>query len=781
MKWKLLIDKVTWDTETLVQFDTLFLIFLEVNLGLEMVMNCLDSFLNIVLKRLNSLQLAVETGDASLIDCSSTYQFFKGLLAFFVKCKRVHGSPLADAVLEHRKMTVFSFCLALLDPHFGVDTRMIACILTGSLLSYHSLLPVEEYLKILLHLDSNTDNSRVEQDQVARELQACIINNPHAEVMIIGGVLQCNPESLISTLEGQLSDLTSFDLLIKVFERLLLEGQYSTTMAMQIFSFQALGRWFNVVGQLLGREQVVKVLAKEVVYLKVVPIIIDRWEDPVVSQKILRELFMNLTLLVTCHPLFDDQLGVLLHELYSMETHRAKFELLSMLLPKIPLSRLNESCPNLFEMAVLNLEIPALTVSVVGFLVQFLVHVAAEPTMLQPFADRIVKVLASESPFVRQKVTEKLIPRVGASSKIFLDLVLRGLASADLENEFCLESLISVVGACKTLKHELDDNLLAEVKKIIGASVVSSNPRVRYNAFSYLIESIKGSTDLTRQDIQLFKDFVLFNGGGESGESRKQITSRLGHLLERVKRLLYKNIRDLEKLEKRLELFPQECEQIAKEKAFISDQYQLKMDFVHWLTKVSVLGLFPGSSISRAMSGCINLMLISEIDELIIDQTAILELPKLLKLTEFEKSILLHRLIFETIPSNKKILLNTVLEGSLSFELRHMANAFRNLLVSIRAADVDIASTLGHLIFNQCRSRNTRLDFLKEPTDIDSIKLEDSEDASVPAAVFFFKQLLDMLESHLEIAKKDLVLCCTKFPLNVLLNVILYSVINLAI
>ncbi|KAJ3332997.1 hypothetical protein HDU91_002996, partial [Kappamyces sp. JEL0680] len=250
--------------------------------------------------------------------------------------------------------------------------------------------------------------------------------------------------------------------------------------------------------------------------------------------------------------------------------------------------------------------------------------------------------------------------------------------------------------------------------------------------------------------------FLCATSGGETSAIRQEIKAILVKFLERLKRAMYRNTKEISQLSRKLLKTPAPDKR-AQFRLEV-DALQLKLDekklFIHWFHQMSFGSLYPGAALFRTMSGLSFLTLLHQIDELPIDQGAGTVDAFTVQLTTDDADVFLSRLLFHYTKQEPLEYLKSV---NLPFEttpasFHAQLHKAKSLLASLRAKDVDAGTALALFL---------HLEHVQKKGVVPS----GASQSDAPSISYLY-EFVSLLDTHLGIAKTNLVRATQQYPMN---------------
>ncbi|KAJ3275087.1 hypothetical protein HDV01_001226 [Terramyces sp. JEL0728] len=690
------------------QFNVLLLIFLDSNFGMEIIKDTIEAVLVIINDEIELLD-ELEFG---------LFLFLKPLVALMTKLS-----------IQIDLQKYLEFGIAALDS--SLESRLLASVLIGTLLSKYSEMPISKTIKVL----SNCTDEDLDGEL---KLISKVTRNPEKQILVIGGILQCNPHSLLAL------PLESFISLYNTLHALIITHSESKV---QTFGFQALSRWFQVA--LLKKMDAPKDIITQSLIL-----VLDKWDDSAVSQQKLREIFGGMVELV----LSDNEiLPFIITKLSQIYGRKVKYDLFTILATKVPSNILFQLNPNVLKDTIKYLDRPSLNQSAAAFIIHLLKKLAQDKQDIKRFYLDIAEALVSPSEIIRKNTAERILPVFAKLDFEGLNLITGAIEQGD---EVCLEALVSCMKVAKGFGRPIK---IESEYEIIQKSITSVVSRLRYQAFCYVTESSKANQDVTVQEIDFVKQYWILDGCGETVDYRQQISATYSRYFGRLKRSIYKNQRDIFSLEKKLSNRQELINEIQPEILQITNQMNMKKEFFNWIFNEALGSLYPGSSFSRTIGAIIILDLLNQTEKLVVDISATISL----QLLEFSSSkiyqIIFSRIVFDSFGDSRRDLLMYLKKndlpkleyGNQSF-CQYLITKVEKLFVSKRAADSDSAAYICRIIYVEyIRKHCFPLDQVIASPEVDFLNL-----------------LIGKLQSHYDFAVDNLVDASISHPLYSILNAI---------
>ncbi|KAI8899224.1 putative death-receptor fusion protein-domain-containing protein [Globomyces pollinis-pini] len=745
------------------QFNIVLSLFLDWNQGIHIVEShyqfCLAIFLNQIKHWIEkSNQSNTKTIDFIIENHNLNQKEFllllKTLVSFLLKCKNPLEEKLAEKNVGIENYNLLRFCLVLLDSKLDMQIRLLASILVATLISFHMNQSIFYTLDLLLEKNNPDNTLDLEDDN--NLIMAHTRNNPESCILIIGGLLQCNPITLVQSLNSN-NGVTSHGMLL-VFDSInnLMNNHAETQI--QSFAIQALSRWFQIVKD--GSIELLTILSNSDIIENTLTFIIDKWEDSILSQKRLKEIFDHIVLLVLVNPIFDQQLSRILKVLSKVNPlKKSKFDLLSYLLQKVKVQLVLDHYPNIIHISFGMIEKFSINLSVIGLLNQLIKNMIKEKLPLDAMYPLIIEGLVSESVIIRRSLSERLLPTMAKISPASFNILVSQIQVKS--SVWKLEALLSIFRASNTVGFVLEISKdEAQFKSILKSSITAPNLVLQLHTLHYVTESVKSVTQVSQQEIELVKLFWIANHNLLEADTRSQAMSLIGRFMERIKRSIYKDIRDINNLEKKLQKLPEQKDSILIDIGTIETAKSIKFNFFEWVYQVSLIGLFPGGTFKRTVASISLLSVHAEVDQLPIDKA----LTKSFALLDINDSkyfrIVLAQIMYGNNRDNMLELLEHFKFGSIPmFECKTLEYAkslvslCAKLFPSLRAADLDACAALCRFIY---------IHYVKGLSYL--LSFESSTDILDPTRCFV-ESLLTVLKSHLNQAKVSIIVASKSFPL----------------
>ncbi|KAJ2993425.1 hypothetical protein HDV02_002432 [Globomyces sp. JEL0801] len=746
------------------QFNIVLSLFLDWNQGIHIVEShyqfCLAIFLNQIkhwIEKSNH-QTNTKTIDFIIENHNLNQKEFllllKTLVSFLLKCKNPLEEKLAEKNVGIENYNLLRFCLVLLDAKLDMQIRLLASILVATLISFHMNQSIFYTLDLLLEKNNPDNTLDLEDDN--NLIMTHTRNNPESCILIIGGLLQCNPITLVQSLNSN-NGVTSHGMLL-VFDSInnLMNNHAETQI--QSFAIQALSRWFQIVKD--GSIELLTILSDSDIIENTLTFIIDKWEDSILSQKRLKEIFDHIVLLVLVNPIFDQQLSRILKVLSKVNPlKKSKFDLLSYLLQKVKVQLVLDHYPNIIHISFGMIEKFSINLSVIGLLNQLMKNMIKEKLPLDAMYPLIIEGLVSESVIIRRSLSERLLPTMAKISPASFNILVSQIQVKS--SVWKLEALLSIFRASNTVGFVLEISKdEAQFKSILKSSITAPNLVLQLHTLHYVTESVKSVTQVSQQEIELVKLFWIANHNLLEADTRSQAMSLIGRFMERIKRSIYKDIRDINNLEKKLQKLPEQKDSILIDIGTIETAKSIKFKFFEWVYQVSLIGLFPGGTFKRTVASISLLSVHAEVDQLPIDKA----LTKSFALLDINDSkyfrIVLAQIMYGNNRDNMLELLEHFKFGSIPmFECKTLEYAkslvslCAKLFPSLRAADLDACAALCRFIY---------IHYVKGLSYL--LSFESSTDILDPTRCFV-ESLLNVLKSHLNQAKVSIIVASKSFPL----------------
>ncbi|KAJ3258573.1 hypothetical protein HK103_003533 [Boothiomyces macroporosus] len=689
------------------QFNVLLLIFLDSSFGLQIISDTRHTVTTILQEEMDRFE------DLDL------FLFLKPLVALITK---------TNIQIDSEKYLEFG--LKSLDS--SLESRLLASVLVGTILSKYTTTPISVSIKAISNADFESSNNK--ELEMLRRHSA----NVEKQILLIGGILQSNPHSLLEL------PVESFLSLYSTLNTLIVTHSESKV---QTFGFQALSRWYQVA--ILKKFE-----PSQEIIIQSLLLILEKWDDSAVSQQKLREIFASMIDLVLSG---NELLRFITEKLSKIYQKKVKYDLLTILATKVPSELLFELDPNLLKSTFQYLDRPSLNQSAAAFIVHVLKKLVQDRQDIKKFSSLMIDSLVGKNAVIRKYTAERILPVYAKLDFEGLEMVATGI---EPDNEVSLEAIVSCMKVAKGLGKTLELKS-GKYGDITQNSIISAIPRLRYQAFCHITESSKANQDVTEREIFVVMQFWKLDGCGETVDFRQQISSTFSKFFERLKRSIYKNERDILTLEKKLSNKPELSSEIQPILDATIRQRNLKTEFFTWIFNDALNNLYPGSSFPRTVGSIIILDLLDQTDKLVVDVSASLKI----QLFEFNSSkifqIIFSRIVFDTFGDSRRDLLTYLKNNDLpkmeygtpSF-CQYLMSKVYQLFASKRAADSDSAAYICRIIYIEYVSKQ-------------NLSLRDV--TVISPKVDFVDLLIEKLQNHVDFAQKDLVGASVTHPLNSIL------------
>jgi hypothetical protein len=567
--------KKAYSLKQLHEFNVLLLLFLDSPLGIELVRKEMSSVWDCMMRQFPRFLVAFEKEDWETLESKATLLFLKPLLGLLIKYPPTYR--VAESMVAGR--IVFEIILMFLNPKLNIEIRMLASIIAGNLLLSHSSEKFSIHLSVL-----NQESGGIHT--VSTMLEKFTMANPEGQILIISGILQTNAQSIVDCLDSSMD----LDFLISLFHRIVNLIQTNADSRIQSFSILAISRWYSVIVALPNNQGVLKKIADGVEVPTSVELVLSRWEDPTVSQQKLRELFGAICDLMISSSILENPLLQTIRMLTEIKDRKGKFDLLAILAPRIAARRILEVSPTILEQAFAVLSKPSINSSAATFINQFTKKMVNDKQNMTAFLEVYVNGLLSEDELSRKLTSERLLPPLGKLVHNSFDVLVDTICSRHLD-ELAYEAIICILKASKTNGMNLEFTKTSTYAEIMRVGITSSNSRIRFQTFCFIAESNQTAKDVTSAEMSIVKKFLILNGGGETVDARQQITAQMGRFLERLKRCLYKNIREELVIKKKIPLFADKVDQLHSQLKEVQLMIQEKLEFFKWVKTYAVLSV----------------------------------------------------------------------------------------------------------------------------------------------------------------------------------------------
>jgi hypothetical protein len=658
------------------------------------------------------------------------------------------------------------------------ELKLISSLIIGTVLCYYQN---ENSLQIILKLP-DTETIVSDDDEFMKLLLESVKNNENL-ILILGGILQANSQLIEDERMG-------VNLMISIFNKLYDLIQYNASSQVIIFSFQTLNCYFRV----LVKHPFVDLIVKSEITGKAIDLVIQNWNNVIVSKQKLKEIFGFLMDSLIASSVGKDKIEKIMILLVdNNQKTKAFYEILSIMIPKIKLADLLSIIPNIHLESVELLLHPILNSFISSFLIQFVKKAKIEynsqfdrilspnsiDLQLPKLMNLILSILSEKDSKLHAEKTVLLLIKI--EPKI-LFLLVDGLDYKE-KNECYYDAMLQVTKF--SIQTGMDH--LIKYKELVKVGISSSDINLQSQSFLILLES----KNPTFEQLKMIKLFLINQSiKGNDFDLRMTIDAKLKRFLESLKRLIYKGYKAVSNLQKKaifycielgldhsqynpndidltrkFDFLSPEIDSINTEIITINKDLDEKLDFFNFLLNYCYFNTFPTPNFYRKIKTKNLLLLINQTNNLSIDKGANLKIPSVFNLNDRLKKSLFYQIIFEGFGEIRKDLM-TIFQN-IQYDLpKNLNRLVENLLVlfkSIRAADVDIMSSLTNLIYTKfVVGMDTVLYF--NGSAVERNQYNPSE--------FFVKQILEILERHVQVAEIDMIKSSLHFPLNGICNVL---------
>ncbi|KAI9205438.1 putative death-receptor fusion protein-domain-containing protein [Polychytrium aggregatum] len=518
--------------------------------------------------------------------------------------------------------------------------------------------------------------------------------------------------------------------------------------------------------------------------------VFDGWNDPVDKvQHCLRDIFHGL-LAISSH--YEDPktganptLSRILDNLLKSDWHqRVKYDLLSLLLTRIPPSKLLALRPDFLSLCFDVMRNAMMVSPIAAFLNRFFEAGFKEPEekwksdewWLVP----VIESLTSEAEVLRKAMGEHIAAPLMKQRGDILAILMEELRATQsgqskMNISYRLHGLISVlkagrtVGAVASIGSTAPDSVFVD-PAIVQQAICHPDMHIRTDALGLLCESRKQTAETSEVEFGLVKEFLTYNSSVQSPEFRQKTQAFIKKFLIRLRRTLYGNWRDYSSkrdyLASRGPAKPSAEEEAAL--AVLMDKLNTKASFLHWLYDFLIASLFPGSSFQRVTSSLSLMAVVQESeafqvdDNLRVDPTS---LPINIALAQRSTvSALLSTIDTDNYDANRKMAYQLLIRFQETpglesdGEIQQLLDLGLRKVCHIRANECDAGSVLLRLLFCKFvrdRSRNIRFP---------EAHLNDI-DHGCPM-LNFIDRILAMVKSRLDAAASSLLALAVDHPVH---------------
>ena len=480
--------------------------------------------------------------------------------------------------------------------HEVLDYKLLAGVLIISLLSQQQEeLSEKKLFKFLIHENECLSNNIMFWNQFNELANQSLQNRLVLLIALLG---TCSEGANLEE---------AFDYLVQI------TSSHSESIIQRLGTIGLL-RWFHRVVE--GEHRLMNQAMRETAF----DFITERWQDTLIPQSMLKELFtLLLDSFRTEYP------SLLIDRINKFPPCRIKMEMYRFVCSKIPVSRFMSENPQFLNEAFSTLDKLSLNSSSVECINNAAKGLAKEKKCLDKvFGDFILTALTSSNNTVSTLTSERILPCISALQPEILNSLTKKLLEFH-HGPNKQVALISIFVSAKFISFSLEIYGTNQYYETIQNSIQSMYPALRMSALNLATYSKKTSKDVEGIELNMVKLFLTSNYGGESAPERQNIKAVISKLLERIKRAMYGNARDIKSLTLKASKLPIDSEKrtiLQEDIKIIEEKYTLKKEFMAWFHSFSMAGLHPGASLIRALSSMDFLLLNLKAINLSIDQVA---------------------------------------------------------------------------------------------------------------------------------------------------------------
>ncbi|KAI9324872.1 putative death-receptor fusion protein-domain-containing protein [Zopfochytrium polystomum] len=594
----------------------------------------------------------------------------------------------------------------------------------------------------------------------------------------------------------------------------------------RVAAFQTLVAWYDVLKSLVERSASsvavgnaaalrahVEALAAPEVLEKSFEYIFAFWEDTVDSiQHKLRDMFILLLDIVSSsshlpslsNKKFMERMVV---TLLDADWHRkAKYDLLSHMLgiiePEMVLSLRSKfhRCLLFYAEIVIffsNSESASMKSRICFFIVKFY-NVYFKPEARRNMDDALIRPvsrsLTSASVNVRRAVSEAVVGKlISGHPPLFeklLSVLLEGSTKFMQDPQFRTHGLVAVLGAGRSMGLIAGDFALrgdgseppdsAVVRTLIVQAMCHPDANIRNDVCGLICESHKGSAEPTASELELVLAFIRLNATVQASEFRQKMVASVKRFLERVKRTMYANRRDIRSrkaflkktgtLEEGDRPLKELEETLDRKRTFLTRLANFWYGHFDGFARIfnahpQAVSLHPGTSFPRASLSLDLMRTMRAVETLTVDST--------FQSKEFDEQSplndaittrsLLLTLLFDTYEPNRLASLALLSrQGDLSEDVERgqaLLNQGISLLSRVRTNDAESGCFFIRLVFKTCVSVGCkRLRLGRDASVVAQCSLSPQAD--------FLDQLLSFTELSVAAAEKSISKGSSKHPMH---------------
>ncbi|RKO94656.1 putative death-receptor fusion protein-domain-containing protein [Blyttiomyces helicus] len=562
----------------------------------------------------------------------------------------------------------------------------------------------------------------------------------------------------------------------------------TTESSLRTLAFQTLGAWLALVLNGLRDpderyRDILVTLFTSSRARRIFSFVLNGWEDPIDTlQHKLRDVFQSLLDILYDLSAGEESESVrdILETLLATDWHRkVKYDLLSYLLIRTRPSKILAFNPQFLAVCFEMMRNPMLSSRISTFINTFMKeafkdHAADESDnwWLVPIASS----LTSDSHVLRKAVSETIIVTLVKQRGDAVQKLLHALGSEGpfISNaSYRLHGTLAVLKAARLLDY-IDINVyLRDHRGTISQAISHPDLNLRIDAFSFITESPKLTTDFSEEELDLIKSYLLISLDSQSPEFRQRVAGLLLKLLRRVRRVIYANWRDyLAAKDYAAKVLPVD----AKESVGAAADIDIKLDFLLWLQDFSIASLFPGSSYQRATCNLNLLELLAESEQFQVDTTQKVDMVAIpnypFVATRRCVDVLLSVIRNDTYEPNRQKAFDILMRFPTPLPGYESSQSARDILIegitcslSIRSQESEAGALMVRIAFvKYVKALHMHLDPFPASESEDA-EMADPTGSGSPT-IFFMRRLLQVLSRTVDVAKRNLFLSASEYPMH---------------
>ncbi|EGF77302.1 hypothetical protein BATDEDRAFT_36006 [Batrachochytrium dendrobatidis JAM81] len=735
----------------------------------QLVLNNIEAILTRLLSDLNEThQLIREAANANYNPDKAIITATHYLLQSYIAIVSKSASFLQSIDSAILKKSLDISILFVNEPFLTYENRILAGLSTATLVAYWVPDQLSDWLvrTTTAIVDSCQDFSKSED----------------ATLILLNGFLHVIQPQLFGTLMLDSKTQIIHRLYNRVFESI----QSTNEPQLHILAFGIYTRIFGVLKGLIKTEfwkSQEQRDASQFLIKMCFDLILDRWEDPLmIIQHKLQDLFIAVLSFVCpgkkLVPELEYELNTMIKKLISLDWHKkAKYDLLSIIMHEAPARNHVILSKGVLERGLSLLSNHILGTSVTHFVYQALVAELKNNSTSWP--DLIVQAILTGDTNVRKLLSERIIPKLSKFKPSSLSLILQALEQpAYASNQYVLYAQVTLWKSICNSGSLIIPEAKIKIKEILNHAITHPDIDLRFDALELLTSGRRTSEDIEQSTYEIVKMFLQVNMCVQSSDSRQRLLAQLQRFFERIKNVMYANLRQIANNNR---ILSSEEAEVANNE--INTSVSAKEEFLLWLQRFLMASMFPGASFQRVNLSLSVLKLMRQVASSPFDSSATFAIAEKVS-SKFTPCIsvsnaqtLFAKLAYDTyetarldiieylVTSDSLPILNTVEFANQTFDQA------LSMLRSLRAADVERGVFLVLFLFrNNVQSQRQTL--IIDPKHYSDEFSANDMVSNIDPTLSILHSLSNILNHHLSIATNSLLVSSEKYPLNGFLSCI---------